>query len=491
MRVFFKRLLWISATFLFVWLVVIFYWKSSSRLPAQSELVLYLGVLPLVLLGTGWAIGKGINYRTKSSVDGAPVNKTKTDAKAAELAEQKNTEERSWSLAIVSTSLQTAAGTSSADVLAKLKDSGIDAELDPELINEEGFPVFSARIADLNVTDTSTALEEWAKSTSTTNIRWGDAQLRALHLANLSLQEITVFASSHPSIARYLEQQELGRPSNEDAVPNLRLVLIWPKHWDAAHQAAASSWARTLVVQNGWPENRILVADTAPVDVGPIELLDQISVFAGRTQTPALGVLLACESGIDQNEVDTLVAQGNLFSGKNPAGNKPGEVSASLLFADTTLSRMFGNTQLSTLHRASWSARGKSADERGKVTAEVLSSVIEQALETSKIKPQQIKCVSSDNDHRVSREAELAQAMTANLPELDILKDAVKVAQACGVNSHATTAAALCIAHQHVIDEQMPAVCISLRDPFSRAAVVMTVAPAVLSEPASAEPVQA
>lgn len=482
MRVLFKRMFWISATFLLVWMVVIFYWKSSSRLPAQSELVLYLGMLPLVLIGAGWAIAKGIAHQSSLPVDGASTNKSTADEKAAELALQKSSEERNWYLNIINTSLQTSVGSSTADVLAKLKDLGIQAELDPELKNEEGFPVFSARIADLDVTDTSIALEEWAKPAGPETIDWTDAQLRALHLASVSVEEITVFASTHPAVLRYLQQQDVGRSSNLDAVPNLRLVLIWPKHWDSAHQSAASSWIKTLVAQHGWPEDKVVVVNSMTASVGPIELLDQISVFSGRTQTPSVGILLACDSAIDQNEVDALMSAGKLFGAKNPSGNKPGEVSAALLFGDSVQSRMFGDIQLSTLHRASWSARGKSADERGKVSDELLSSVIAQALESSKITSQQIMCVSSDNDQKVSREAELAQTMTVNFPELDLLKDTVKVAQACGIQSHATTVAALCIAHQHVVDDQMPAVSVSLQDPFLRAAVVITATPAVLSE---------
>lgn len=476
MRVWLKRLLWLSAIFLVVWLAVIVYWQSTSRLPSESDLLIYLGLLPLLLAGIGWGVYKAATHQPAAPSVSAGAPKDKADKLAAEAAQRNAEQERNWTLNIVATSLQTSAGNTAADVLGKLKDASLESELDPELKNAEGFAIFSARIVDLDVSDTQEAMAEWVKTSSNPDLQWSDIQMRSLHLAGLSIQELAPIASQHPDVLRHAQLKDEGRGYKDDAVLPLRLVLVWPKHWDAAHQSAASSWVKSLVLQHGWPEQRILLQETRSEHANPVALLDHITLTSGRAQLPTVGILLACESGIGQDYVDALASQGNLFGGKNTAGAKPGELAAGLLFADAKQSQLLGEGPFSSMHRASWAARDKSADERGKVTADLLSSLVVLALETSKVTLDKIKFVSSDNDHKPGREAELAEMLTAKLPDLDCAKDAVKIAQACGSTHYAATAAALCIAHQYVIDEQAPALCTSLQDPFLRAAVVLTVA---------------
>ena len=475
MHLWLKRVLWIIATFAVVWMAAIFYWQNTTRIPAQSELLIYLGLIPLALLGAGWGIHKAITHESPPSSNNAADAKQKAGELDAQKALHDAEQQRNWYLNVVATTLQTSAGTTAADVLAKLKEGDVQAELDPELKNEEGFAVFSARIADLDVTETGDALNEWLKTSGSPELQWSDAQLRALHLASAGVSELAELAAGHSELLLLAQRAELGRAAVEDAVPNLQLTALWPQRWEKAHQSAASSWLKTLVVQKGWPERRIFTQQSSPDQISPIELLDQICLKAGRTQLPTVGILIACDSSIDQDEVDTLTSKGQLFGGKNTGGIKPGEVAAGLLFADPKQARLFGQEVVSKLHRASWSLRDKSADERGKISADLLGTVVTQALTTGKVDAKQLKFVSADNDHKPNREAELAQMFNATLPELDCLKDAAKVAQICGSVQHALSTAALCVAHQYVIDEKLPAVCVSLQAPFLRAAVVLNV----------------
>lgn len=476
MRIWLKRLLWLSAVFLLVWLVVVIYWQSTSRLPSEADLVLYLAVLPLGLAGVGWGIYKLATRPAAEPAKGAAGSKDHAGQAANEAAKRSAEQERQWTLNIVATSLQTSAGNSAAEVLAKLKAGDIASELDPELKNADGFAVFSARIADLDVAYTQDAIADWQKLSAHADLRWSESQYRALHLARLSVNELAPIAGKHPDLLRYLKRKEEGRTDKEDSVLPLRLVLLWPKQWSQGHLAAASSWIKSLVAQHDWPEHRIVMQEDKSEHANPIALLDYICVSAHRAQLPTVGILLACESAIDQEQIDALDSQNNLFGGKNTQGVRPGEVAAGLLFADVQQSQFFGEGPFSSLHRASWASRDKSANERGRVSAELLASLVGLALETSKLEPEKVRFISSDNDHRPSREAELAEMVVAKFPDLDCTKDAVKVAQACGSMHHVTTAAALCIAHQYVVDEQGPVVCTSLHDPLLRAAVVLAVA---------------
>ena len=488
MHLWLKRVLWIIATFALVWMAAILYWQNTARIPAQSELLIYLGLIPLAFLGTGWGILKAVTYQSPPSADTAAAAKLKAGEYEAQKAFQDAEQQRNWHLNIVATTLQTSAGSTAADVLAKLKEGDVQAELDSELKNEDGFAVFSARIADLDVTETVDALNEWQKTSGSPDLQWGDAQLRALHLASAGISELAAVAAGHPEVLLLEQRAEKGRAAVDDAVPSLQVAALWPPRWEQAHQLAATGWLKSLVVAQGWPERRIFMQQSLPEQASPLELLDQFCLKAGRTQLPTVGILMACDSSIDQDEVDALTSKSQLFGGKNTGGVKPGEVAAGLLFADHKQAQMFGQEALSKLHRASWSLRGKSADERGKISADLLGTVVAQALASGKVDAKQLKFVSADNDHKPNREAELAQMFNGTLPELDCLKDAAKVAQTCGSAQHAITVAALCVAHQYVVDEKLPAVCVSLQSPFLRAAVALNPHEIGEDSPASQNP---
>jgi hypothetical protein len=475
MRRWLTRLMWVCAVFLLVWLVVVVYWQSTSRLPSEADLVLYFGVLPLALVAVGWGAYKLITR--PASVAAAPDSASKDSAQQqADRAAKDVEQESAWTLHIVASSLHTSAGSSSAEVLGRLKAGDIEAELDPELKTPEGFAVFSARIQDLDDADTRESFSEWQKTTAHAELEWSESQYRALHLASLSVHELAELASEHPDVQLYASLTEAGQPAKEDAVLPLRMIFLWPHHWSDKHQSMASSWLKSLAAQHGWPEQRIVTQEATSEHANALSVLDYINVSAHRAQLPTVGILVACDCGIEQAYVDELAASNSLFGGKNTQGIKPGELSAGLLFADPGQSKNFGDGPFSSLHRASWASRDKSADDKGRVSTDLLTRLVELALETSKVQLADIQLVSSDNDHKPSRESELAEMLSLKFPELDAAKDAVKAPLACGSTHHSSaTVAALCVAHQYVIDEQLPVLCTSLHGPLVRAAVVLTV----------------
>jgi hypothetical protein len=475
MRTLFKRLLWLGAIFLVVWLAVVIYWQSTTRLPSEMDLVLYMGLLPLAIAGVVWGGYKIATHTPAPAAAPSTAGKDAAAQAAADTARQGAEQEKSWTLNIVASSLFTSAGPTPAEVLTKLKEGPIEDKLDPELKNEAGFAIMSSRIEGLDAKDTLESLTQWAQETQRPAMAWTDGQLRALHLAQQSIDEVARISSEHPALQRFLELKEAGRNNPKDDLLPLRLVLMWPHHWAPEQQAAASAWMKSLVVEHHWPEHKIVVQDTKSDNANPISLLDHITVTSQRAQLPTLGILLACDSGIDENYVKNLATNKNLFGGKTPQGAKPGELAAALLFADAQQTKLLGDLPTASLHRASWAVRDKSADESGRVSASLLSEVTGLAIETAKVEINKIRHIITDNDHKPSRESELAEMMNAKFPELDSAKETLKVAQACGSTHHATTAAALCVAHQYVVDENAAVLCTSLHDARLRAAVVLSV----------------
>lgn len=477
-----KRLLWMVAVFAVVWLAVIIYWQGTARMPSGLDLALYMGVVPLVLFGAGWAL-----HSVATSPPAKPVaTPTATPEQGAAVAAQANQklieQERSWSLGIVACALHTPSGASAAEVMATLQEGSVPQVLDEELITLAGFPVFAARVADMQCTPTEESLAQWQLAGNAADLAWSPRQYRALHLAALALEELASKAVEHPAVQQYAANLAAGRRADETAVLPLRLILLWPGSWSAEHQAAASTWAHSLVVGAGWPAQRVLVQANNAVQQDPIALLDFVTVTAHKAQLPTVGLLVACDSGIDQDFVDALQEKDMLYGGKSPQGVRPGELAAGLLFADAQQCQLLGEGPFAQLHRASWSSRDKSADAKGRTSSELLTTVANLALETAKLVPEDIAVLCADNDHKSSREAELAEVLNARFAELDATKDVMKVAQVSGSLQHVNTAATLCVAHQYVMDAQLPTLCMSLHDPLWRAAVVLSVLPDVNGE---------
>lgn len=469
--------LWLLGVCAVVWLAVIIYWQSTTRLPSETDLLLYLGVLPLALFGVLWGVRSLATAPPAKPAPPVPTAKADPAAVAAQAAKKTAEQERTWALGLVATALHCAHGASGSEVLAKLAEGPIEHALDAELTTPEGFPIFSARIAELDIAPTQEALAQWQSGTPHAKVQWSDAQLRTLHLAGQAVTELALTVVEHPDIAKYTKAHALGRHNSEDAVVPLRLIFLWPSRWDAAHQGAANAWAKQLVVQSGWPQSRLIMQALQSGQQDPIALLDFVTVTSHRAKLPTVGILVACDSGIDQDYADGLHAEGQLFGGKTPQGLKPGEVAAGLLFADAQQCQNLGPGPFAQMHRASWASRDKSADARGRNSAELLGTVAALALETSGLTATDIKALCVDNDHRPSREAELAEMLNEKFPELAPSKDVLKVAQACGSVQHMNTTAALCVAHQYVVDEQAPVLCVSLHDALWRAAVVVGMAP--------------
>lgn len=462
-----KRLIWLVVVFSLVWLVVIVYWQSTTRLPSESDLVLYMGLLPLAIFGLSWV---GYWAVTKSApTPGAPA----VQAGTTESAAQKE-QERDWTIGIVATSLYTGQGLSSAEVLDRLKEGGIQPALDPELQTPAGFPVFAERIADLDCSATQVAFEQWLSSSSTPSPEWTELQHRTLHLVFDALSELTAGLVAHTDFVQLQKKLSLGHPIKDDAVVPLRLIFVWPTRWTPEHQSVASAWAKSLVAACGWPEHRLSLQSLPSTPHEAFALLDFVTVSTLRAKQPAIGILIACDSGIDQDFVDELDAKELLYSSKNSSGIKPGEVAAGLLFADADQRQCLNAKEYALLHRASWAARDKSADAGGRSSSELLNSLSMLALETAKLSPKDIPLICADNDHRPSREVELAEVLNDKFPDLDSMKDVGKVAQACGSVHPMLTMATLCIAHQHVLNEKKTVLCLSLHDSLWRGAVVLS-----------------
>lgn len=137
-------------TLAIVWGLVLAWWQSNDYAPSTIDLVLYLGAIPLALIGGYWLLRGFIEHlkaplpvakpNVQSAVDDDPLSGARARTAAAE---------RSFSLCLVDAWLNVPAGASADDVVAALE-AGKPPEPSAQLTDEAGFPVFVAEVKDID-----------------------------------------------------------------------------------------------------------------------------------------------------------------------------------------------------------------------------------------------------------------------------------------------------------------------------------------------------
>src|SRR5471032_827957 len=145
------------------WLGAVWYWRANNRVPATDDLVLYLLVLPLALLAVFW-LGQKI-YRAAS----APAAGAATGDAAAQ-NETPAEPTRGPSLSLVAAAMRAPHGVSPSELSATLADDSPRPELDPELIDAYGYPIMSARIADLDTEALRAEMSDWLTDRKSTRL---------------------------------------------------------------------------------------------------------------------------------------------------------------------------------------------------------------------------------------------------------------------------------------------------------------------------------
>lgn len=230
-----------------------------------------------------------------------------------------------------------------------------------------------------------------------------------------------------------------------------------------------------LIEQQGWPLEKTLISllETAnPSD--PLSLIDRLCVQVHHLALPSLALLIACESYIGAATVAAWENTGNLLSGHNNNGQTPGEGAAGLLLADTEQAKLFPLENQANIHRISSGQRDKSADSNGRISSDFLTQLVQDALTVAHINADKVSLITSDSDHRASRTAELMEMAYTVFPDLDLLKQCLKVATKCGSAGTASSITALSLAHHAAATDLTHTLYVSNQDAFIRTAVIVS-----------------
>jgi hypothetical protein len=465
--------LWVVATFTIVWLLTAYSWSTSHRMPTSTDIALYFVALPSALLSIFWLSSQAWEFAINSAkAKSEPGADSPLNAKSENLditAER----ERGLAIAILASAIRTVHGDSADDLSTILKANEATLNLDPELKNQEGFPILTGRINNVDEDGQRDTLLNWLMVTGRAEVSWTNEQLRAIAIGSEVVTELAQEVVSHPLLEAYVNAHpDLKSAEN---LPMLQLIILMPQSWDNGIRSLVCDWFSHLIQEKGWPLEKIaLVPQTKYSYTQGVTAIDRLMVDTFRQSQQCYGVLIACESHIGSASIENWESKGQLFTGKNEMSFLPGEGAAGLLLADEQQLKSNDAFQASKLNRVVQESMSKSADEAGKANHDLLAEMTETALQLSGVKAEQITLVTSDTDHRVNRMRELLNVGYQIFPDLDFNEQCFKVVNSCGMLGSVASVAALALAHHEVINNSGFVVSISNLDSHARTVGVVS-----------------
>lgn len=452
--------LWLAITVV-VWLITIWHWQSSRYEASTAEIIGQLFVLPLALTGFLLLVLWGVQrLREQAAAPVAIAPKAVATPAPASLAQPVSDEsQRQLSAWVLAEAVTLSAGPDAQTAWAGLQSRTVRPELDSELQDVDGLPIFTSRVADLDVRDWLDAHAELSQG----GAPLPDAVLRALALLEAPLHHmlsavgelVPVADALRPEYALPASSSRGGEmkshlagfaaPVNQALVqaraglaPHLTVRLLLPSSWAETDRAAAVEWVRS---QCGslldWAQVTRAQGVHWLVDAleHPEEMWDELDrqmVQWSRDPRPELWMILAVDSAVNEARVERMQAVGELFTSSHQTGKVPGEAAAGLLLANAHWPDVAGRSEPPVrMWRPVRALRDKSADAAGRVGAAVLGAALQHALSLNQADKDHLLVV-SDADHRASRTAELFEALQDVMPGVDPMLAVTRVGESCG-----------------------------------------------------------
>lgn len=429
-----------TLVFAMCWAGAIAYWRTTRSNPATAELLLYLLGLPAGLLLVSF-VGRKLITRS----DAASASPTlPTSTQTAMMPSQ------SASLAILAASLRLPHGASSEELADAIAGGKARSDLDRELVDEEGYPVMTARSSEAVDEVLREEVMEWLVLNGMAELHFGDEQWRAVTLASAVVTEMAAQAAG-PMLYQVGPQVKL------------RLIPILPVEWDAEHRRATSLWLKQTVARYGWPADCI---DLAADEMNPAGVFKQLTQDLTSTDAPLIAMVVACDSHVGDETVARWAADCSLFTSSRPQGRIPGEGAVGLLVSNQT--NLVEPAAIALLESIEEAHLDSSADATKRSDSKLLGELSERVLKRSGISAPDVAMLIADTGHRSSRMLELMGHVTAELPQLEETGDLIRVGVASGTCGVVPFMTALALGHDYVMERAAPVLCVSNEDPHRR-----------------------
>lgn len=495
-------MLWlvIAAT---VWAVTLWQWRRTPDAVSGQAIVWQLLVLPLVLTAVAWLAWRGVK-RLRAWAD-RPLDAVPTSVAAhglaalgggGESAHAPSAEVPEQPVAtVLAEALCLSAGHGAAEAWHALKEARVRPGLDPELSDADGLPVFSARVADLDLNDWLLAHGELCQAGSTP---LPEQVLRTLALLEAPLHHLLDALSAwrpepgeRPwnggTATRAHEPMSslpagapshlsgVGRPDGQAArqaraerAPALQVRLCLPAAWTSDDRARAADWVRgqcgallDWAEAHGAPAPEWQAQQQAqqqtlqqPAEASPEGVWAELATHWpawSASPRPQLLLLLAADTAVDEACVAQWQARGELFTSHHQRGRMPGEAGVGLLLANRAWEawcHMPPDALLAggppspaarddiaacpRMWRPQMLRRERSADVIGRVDASGTQALLQGVAQRLAPHADGDWTLVSDGDHRASRTAEVFEALLAVRPQADPMLSVVRVGDGCG-----------------------------------------------------------
>ncbi|MFD1559966.1 hypothetical protein ACFSHT_30710 [Paraburkholderia silviterrae] len=452
-----RTVLSIAAVFVAVWVVALLYWKTTWHVPSALDLLLYGLALP-ALLATGVVLARRAlgPARPRPAAATRAADEPSTPAASEAAARQ-------WTMALLDSSLRLPAGITPEEVGNAAREASVIG-LHPELMRQDGVKIFASGIASLELDQFDESLLP-----DGTAHALHDEHRRALLLAAETLDELME--------RQAVELGGVGENAPASAAreaASLKLHLLLPQRWQALAPTLAA-WLDAHLARERWMPRMERVRLMCVADpVQALTALDDLTVALQQQPLATRHVLVALDSSLGQQTVDTLDNLGQLYEQKHPDGHVLGEGACALLLAHPAAATMVPAAHLHRLVTAQLAGPiEQPAQQRGETLAQLLDAAREQAalpgLEIASC------ALVSDADQRNSRRAEVTSVVEARWPETETDGRCLHLGFANG-ESHAVLAlSAVAVAGAHSLGEQQPTFALSNADASARG--VMLVSP--------------
>lgn len=431
-----------AGVFVLCWAGAIAWWRGSHSEPGAADLALALLALPLGLVLAGWGIGKFAATRPAAAQPAAPTQAAQA-ASAAPMAPP---------LAILASALRSPYGASTEELAAAIAEERARPDLDSELVDDDGFPVNSARSLDAVDETLQEEINEWLALNGLTELHFSEVQWRALTLGTAVARELAAQAAS--------ELLPIDGPA-----PTLRLASLLPPAWTAWQRGAAIKWFQHTLAQFGWPAAAIVAADLPPASGEAAAALFSRLVQDSHTgNAHSVSLVIACDSQIDQDIVDEWAAKGSLLTPRRQQGRVPGEGAAGLLLTSLHTAQGIDGAMFAQLHPMLEGRRDASLDEVKRVEPKVMAELVQGAVQAAGLDLSQVAVIAADTDGRSNRTQELMGLASSALPQLDGSSDVARLGAALGSCGAVPALCALALAHHHALTGA-PALFVSNDDP--------------------------
>ena len=404
-----------------VWIIVLWRWRATQRDMDAGDIVLYLAILPIVVFGlvlaARWAVRGALEKQAGKAAGVSAPGAAGASASAAKAGDARPS--LSWHL--LGAWVHTAGGANIDELLAAIEAGAPRPRPDSALHDDDGLPVMTARIAELDADGVAPAA---------------------------------------------------------DSARIVRVLAAWPADWDDATCAGAQAWLAERLcdpLADVLPLARWTIRSQRMSGTELLSAAERTLDVLQRQGRDDPVVLMACHSDLDAAGIRRLESGQRLFhSARRPKAAMAGEGAAVLVLsaldwpADAAI-----DTERVRFNSPAIVRRAESIEAAGRTSSDDVVRLVDHGLASAGLAGSTVAKLASDADQHTARATELFAVTLALLPDLDANEDLRLAGTIAGRLEAVAPLLTLAVAAVQARESGQPTVALSLADPHWRMAAVL------------------